>query len=254
MLTTIENVGQRFPIFQPPDYRYGPSILVHPDGRIDMFTCSPAGVKDVWDYIRYRRSTNGGFTWTPDVVALGPSPGTRDHLSTCDPGAVMINGRYYLGYTSTEDSRGTNNQVYVARANAPEGPYEKWDGSGWGGPPQPIITYSDDPGSYGAGEPSLVLVGKKLYVYSSYDDPSGGHTDCATVDDATVDDWPAKLVPHGHVITYRPNAQDSTDVKYFEPSRRPVQARYLQLAATQLGADQYGNHYLQLAEMSATVQ
>jgi hypothetical protein len=61
-----------------------------------------------------------------------------------------------------------------------------------------------------------VLVGKKLYVYSTDADPTGGYTDCATADDATADDWPLHLVSHGHVITRRPNAEDSTDIKYHD--------------------------------------
>jgi hypothetical protein len=221
-LPAIKNQGQGWQIYPGGGYRYGPSILVHPDKSIDMFTCSP-GENGAWDFIRHRHSADGGHTWTPDIVAIQPTPGSRDALSTCDPGAVMINGYYYVGYGSTENPMGTANQVYLARSKSPDGPYEKWSGSGWGNAPQPIVTYSGDPTKYGAGEPSLVLVGKKLYVYSTNNGDDGEFTDCATVDDATVDDWPSKLVSHGHVIARRVNGnEDSTDVKYVDALQKFV--------------------------------
>lgn len=199
-------------------YRYGPSIIV--DGAdTHVWTCSP-GENGAWDFIRYRHSTDGGHTFTDDVVALQPTSGTRDALSTCDPGAVRIGAYWYLGYTSTQDSRGTNNQVYVARSTSPTGPFLKWDGAGWGGAPQPIVTYSADPQFYGAGEPSLVLVGSELRVYSTYDD-GVGHTDLAIAADATKDDWPTTLQPKGHVITRRAG-EDSTDIKFIDSAKRYI--------------------------------
>jgi hypothetical protein len=198
-------------IYAGGSYRYGPSIIVDESGTAHMWTSSP-GADGAWDYIRYRTSTDGGAGWSEDVVVLQPTPGSRDALSACDPGVIRIGGYWYIGYTSTEDGRGTDNQLYVARAASPSGPYEKWNGSGWGGDPQPIVRYAGNPDSYGIGEPSLVLVDGRLFVYYSYLD-GGAYTDLATVEDGTAEDWPAHLVTHGHVITRR-SAEDSTDVKY----------------------------------------
>ena len=206
-------------IFPGGGYRYGPSILIEDDGSIDMFTCSP-GAAGAWDFVRHRRSTDAGHTWSPDDVAIAPTKGTRDAYSACDPGAIKIGAYWYIGYTSTEDVRGTNNQLYLARASSPSGPYHKWDGSGWTGNPQPIVSYTGDASKYGIGEPSLVLQGK-LYVYYSYVD-AGNQTDLSIVDDPTVDDWPKHLVSKGHVIVRRPNAEDSTDVKFVDALGRFV--------------------------------
>lgn len=212
-------------IYPGGGYHYGPSILVDTDHGIHMWTCSPgSGQNGNWDFVRYRHSADGGHSWTPDVIALQPTAGSADADSTCDPGAVKIGAYFYLGYTSTTNAKGTQNNVFVARSTSPTGPFAKWNGSGWGGAPQPIRTYGGDPNFYGYGEPSLVLVGKKLFVYYS-DDQAAQYTDLATVDDATADDWPAHLVDHGHALARTRSAEDSADVKY-------VDARGLFVAVT----------------------
>lgn len=201
-------------VYPGGSYHYGPSILVDTDGSIHMWTCSP-GTNGAWDYIRYHHSTDGGHTWTPDVVALQPTAGSMDAYSTCDPGAVKIGSYFYVGYTSTTNSGGTDNDVFVARSTSPTGPFDKWNGAGWGGNPQPILTYTGPATDYGYGEPSLVLMGKKLFVYYS-DDEAAQYTNVATVDDATADDWPLHLQDHGHAIARTHAAQDSADVKYVD--------------------------------------
>lgn len=202
-----------WPIYAGGGYRYGPSIMVHPDASVDIWTCSP-GANGAWDFIRTGHSTDGGHSFT-DVVALQPTPGSKDAFSTCDPGVVKIGAYYYVGYTSTENPKGTQNELYLARGASPTGPFEKWSGTGWGNAPKPIVTYGGSPDAYGIGEPSLVLQGGKLFVYYTNNDETGGHTDLSIVDDPSAADWPAHLQPKGHVIAHA-GAQDSIDVKYVD--------------------------------------
>lgn len=206
-------------IYPGGGYRYGPSIVVSADGGIDMFTCSP-GDGGAWDVIRHRHSTDGGHTWSPDSIPLRPTAGSRDAFSTCDPGVIHHGAYWYVGYTSTENPKGTQNHLYLARATSPDGPYEKWNGTGWGGAPQPIVTYTGPADQYGVGEPSLV-VRDKIYVFYTWAD-GGGFTDLSVADDPTKEDWPAHLVSKGHVITRRPNAEDSTDIKWVDAFARFV--------------------------------
>ena len=42
-----------------------------------------------------------------------------------------------------ENPEGLCNQLYVARSKNPNGPFEKWNGNGWGGDPAPIIYYDE---------------------------------------------------------------------------------------------------------------
>src|SRR5262249_33487904 len=138
-------------IFPGGGYRYGPSIVMNDDGSIEMFTCSP-GDSATWDCLRCGHSTRGGHTSSPDASTPQPTRGTRDACSTCDPGAIHVGAYWYVGYTSTENAKGTQNHLYMARAASPGGPYDKWNGTGWGGAPQPIVTYTGNPDFYGVGE------------------------------------------------------------------------------------------------------
>jgi hypothetical protein len=150
-------------------YRYGPSLIRNADGSIDAFFSSP-GIFDEWDYLFYRHSPDGGKTWTTEKSVLAPTPDSADFYSCCDPGIVRFGGYYYLAYTSTVIEGGVDNDVFVARSKNLDGPYEKWNGNGWGGKPAPIIEYTGNSESYGAGEPSMVVLNDTLYLYYTWRD------------------------------------------------------------------------------------
>lgn len=195
-------------------YRYGPSLIYNADGSIDAFFAAP-GRLDEWDWITYRHSPDGGESWTDELKVLAPTPDSPDFFSCCDPGAIKIGKYYYLGYTSTINKDGIDNNVFVARSLRPEGPYEKWNGNGWGGKPQPIIKYTGDPSTFGAGEPSLVVLGDTLYIYYTWRDGTLNQTRVSTAD-ASSDNWPATLQYQGVAINHLNGACDSADVKYIE--------------------------------------
>ncbi len=206
-----------YDIYQLPEdkdwgYRYGVTYLYNDDGSVDAyFAC--VGVNGEWDWISYRHSSDGGETWTNEKIVLTPTQGSMDHFSNCDPGVVYFNGYYYLGYTSTLNETGACNNVFVARSINPDGPFEKWNGSGWGGyEPQPIFYYDEAYSKFGMGEPSFVELNGTLYIYYTNSAPSGEYTMVATAD-ATNENWPATLQHHGTAVKKN---TDSLDVKYVE--------------------------------------
>lgn len=213
-LFKIANTG--WDIYKSGGYFYGPSMLINEDGSIDMWASTSGAYGEV-DWVRYRRSTDGGKTWTNDSVALRPDPKSLDFIWVCDPGVVKFGEYYYIGYTSKHMRGGGNNNVFVARSKNPGGPYEKWDGKGWGGNPQPIIFYDDKVDVYGAGEPSFVEKDGTLYIYTSWlsVDTSGKAITQTRVYTAPSDDlnWPTKMEYRGIALT-RALREDSTDVKY----------------------------------------
>ena len=224
MTTTIATAAAKFLhltvdegwiIYQPSSwgYRYGPSIIIDDDGTINIWFASPGKTKVEWDWIRYRNSTDGGQTWSNEVVALKPTEGSEDAFSVCDPGVIKIGDYYYIGYTSTMNSAGLDNNIYLARSTSPTGPYEKWDGSGWGGDPKPIVAYDGTEGTFGAGEPSFVLMDNTIYMYYSWLD-TVSYTRVAT---APADDpnWPAQLT-FQQQIEREDATEDSWDVKYID--------------------------------------
>lgn len=186
-------------IYTPPladyQYRYGPAIILN-GNTVDMWACAP-DPSDAWDRIEHRRGTinfDGTIQWITNwTSALERTPNSRDHYSTCDPGVFAANGYYYIGYTSTDQEAGggaTSNDVFVARCDGlPDGSpivtCEKWNGSGWGGMPQPIIEYNGP--NWGVGAPSFVVKNNILYLY--YTDNG---TKVATADITNVN-WPLTL-------------------------------------------------------------
>jgi hypothetical protein len=202
-------------------YHYGPSLIINPDHSIDAWFASPGGRgpdgQHQWDWIRYRHSADGGRTWTPDEVVLKPTAGSRDRQSVCDPGAIRIGAWYYLGVTAVEDPKGHCNEVFVARAPKPDGPFEKWNGTTWGGSPQPILPFRSPPDVWGLGEPSFVVKGDTLFIYYTRTDrdPHGdvGSITMVATAPAHDPDWPAHVTPIGKAFD-RQRAEDSADVKF----------------------------------------
>lgn len=171
-----------------------------------------------WDQASYQHSTDGGRTWTEEKMVLLPTEYSSDHFSVCDPGVARWGGYYYAGYTSTENEGMVENHVYIARSENPDGPWEKWNGSGWttGTDVQPMIKYTDDPAKFGAGEPSIVLVGDTIFFYYTW---NGTGDESTTTRLATADAndplWPAHLTYHGTVINKSDiKGADHCDVKY----------------------------------------
>ena len=215
------NTERGWDIYTPPasgaGYRYGPSIIIHPDDSISIWTAAPPDGTSGWDSIKYKTSNDGGQTWSAETVALNPTAGSSDALSVCDPAAIYFNGYYYLGYTSTQNTSGLENDVYIARSTSPDSGFEKWNGSGWGGNPQPFIEFTGLSTSWGAGEPSFVVKDDTLYVYYTWLDA----TRTTRVATASVNDpnWPASLTYQGVAATNNSGGvgdEDSMDVKYID--------------------------------------
>ena len=192
-------------------YRYGPSIIEHEDGSMDAWFSAPGNNKTEWDWITYRHSDDGE-NWSKEKVVLKPTANSKDRCSVCDPGVIFFDGYYYLAYTSTADAgrKGYNNSAFVCRSRNPQGPYEKWNGKGWGGKPEPFIAYEEDPRGWGIGEVSFVIRNNELYIYYTYFNATGGYT--ALKKAQLVDDWPLTMEDYGSVCGR--TSQDSFDVVY----------------------------------------
>ena len=200
------------------DYRYGPSIIQYKDGSMDAWFASPGDGRKEYDWITYKHSEDGGDTWGDERVVLAPTPGTADYKSVCDPDVFYYDGYYYMGYTGTVNKEGLCNNVFLARSRKPDGPYEKWDGNGWGEQTTiPIIYFYGVDIGWGVGEPSFVVVDDKLYVYSTLDSFSDifGWVRATRVHTADLSDpmWPSKLQYEG-ICAFRNDCTDLTGYTY----------------------------------------
>lgn len=194
---TFQTTDDGYDVYAPLEgqwgYRYGPSIIYYPDGSMDAWFATP-GTSGEWDWFTYKHSDDGGATWSKEVVVLQPTPDSMDHYSVCDPGVIYFDGYYYLGYTSTivSTNGGINNNVFVSRSKNPDGPFEKWNGSGWGGDPAPIVYFDEADSAWGAGEISFVRVDDTLYCYYTWMCPDGDYT-MVSIADATNENWPTTM-------------------------------------------------------------
>ncbi|MDR1892147.1 MAG: hypothetical protein LBQ48_03955 [Oscillospiraceae bacterium] len=199
-------------------YRYGPSVIINADKSVDAWFASP-GDGNGWDRIRYRHSTDDGRTWTPDVPVLQGTTGARDANTAGDPGVIKAGGYYYIGYTSTSSADQTDNEIFIARSENPDGPFEKWNGTGWGGNPQPFIRFSEATGEWGAGEPSFVLKDGVIYIYytvRTIDGSPDGRNDTRLMTAPASDpDWPGRLTYKG-IVFDKQGSDDSADIKYID--------------------------------------
>lgn len=196
-----------------PGYRYGPAIVREGRNKLHFWACSE-GNDTVADYIRYRYSTNSGVTWTDDVIALAPSIGTADGWAICDPSVVKIGAYYYMAYTATDSSfgAGLNNQIFLARSTQASSGFQKWNGSGWGGNPSPIMRFTGNTNAWGIGEPNLVIKGNTLFIY--YTENNGTPRTRVATALLTQSNWPAQITQRGYAIANRDSSEDQTDVKY----------------------------------------
>lgn len=208
---TVQDEGQIIYYSNGYGYRYGPSIMKYEDGSMDMWLSAPGNSGSQWDWITYRHSDDG-VNWSNEYVVLKPTPGSKDQCSVCDPGVIYFNGYYYLAYTATDyyAGKGTYNSAFVARSQYPYGPFEKWNGEGWGGYPQPIIQFEGNYEGWGIGEVSFVIKDEELYIYYTYFDTDGGATLMSKAQ--LTEDWPLTITKD--VIVCGRKHQDSLDVVY----------------------------------------
>lgn len=239
---TVTDSG--FDVFVPGsanrmDYRYGPAVLQNADGSLDAWFSAPGDGYREYDYITHKHSEDGGETWSDEKVVLAPTPNSPDALSVCDPAAFFYDGYYYLGYSSTISKRekGLCNSTFIARSKHPDGPYEKWNGQGWGGNPVPLIYFDGVVLGWGSGEPSFVIVDDLLYIYSTKDSYSAVPERIRLTEVRTANlkqaDWPAHLCYEGIAVNrsdtdaetagedaYVYEDADSWDVAYVEEAAK----------------------------------
>ena len=191
-------------------------MIINEDGTIDAWLASNSAVGGEVDWGKYRRSYDGGITWTQDTGAVRPTSSAEDWNWSCDPGLIKIGEYYYATYTTILWHDGLDNNLFVARSKTPQGAFvEKWTGSGWGyGDPKPIVTYDGPKGVWGCGEGSSVVVGNTLYLYCSCNDNMGEFTKVYTAD-ANDPNWPATLKYRG-IMYKHDSAEDSCDVKFVD--------------------------------------
>ena len=218
-------------------YRYGPTLMVE-DGVCHAWFASPGDAFEA-DWFTYRKSTDGGNTWTEERVVMAPTADSMDWFSVCDPAVIKYGDYYYIGYTSTvfANGGGVCNNGFIGRSKSPTGPFERWCGDGWGehrvtpdgtlnwlGKPAPVIYFDEDWHNWGAGEFSFVIKDETIYIYYTWtskdlDGRGFSQTRVATAD-ITDENWPAHVTLQGVAVDRPHTGNDSYDVVYCEDNQK----------------------------------
>lgn len=163
-------------------YNYCPSVIMEGE-TMHVWYCSNQTSGNVTDYVGYRKGTlnaSGKWTFGEKQLVLGPGEtGEWDSRHVCDPsvtkGSFAMGGEaysYVMAYLGCKTSNNCCNEVGIAVAKAPEGPWIKveslnpiadWYNSSefseshWGYG-QPCVVSSDEAGKillfYAKGTPS----------------------------------------------------------------------------------------------------
>ena len=169
-------------------YGYAPSIIKH--NRIyHTFYCSSPEPRAGIDAIRYVFSKDG-LNWSAPKVVLKAKPRidskTRKltNRAACDPSLVYYEDYYYLFYSNQHqtgselgDRTGTQTTISVARARNITGPYLTYtERATWEeNPPDvkmiilPQIKRSGNRHNYGAGQQTVVIKNRQLYMWYTDD-------------------------------------------------------------------------------------
>lgn len=120
------------PLFDdsPGYYNYTPCLVTDGDTE-HVWYCRNLAAYEVTDTIAYRRRGPTGFS-SPEV-ALAPEPGAWDGVHVCDPavcaGEFRDGARVYhwiMAYLGCDQRDSRHNQLGLALADAPEGPWRAW--------------------------------------------------------------------------------------------------------------------------------
>ena len=157
-------------------YNYCPTMLMEGNDTMHIWYCSNKISGNVTDYIAYRKGTlhaDGKWTFTEKSLVLEAGSGNAwDSRHCCDPavikGEFKYNGEtysYLMAYLGCLTSDCTCNEVGIAVARSPEGPWVTYGDN-------PIANYRTslefDASHWGYGQPSLVSVDKKGKVILFY--------------------------------------------------------------------------------------
>ena len=189
-------------------YNYCPSIMIENGNTMHIWYCSNKDSGKVTDYVAYRKGTlteDGKWTFSEKELVLAPTAGTWDEVHVCDPTVVKGNFKYnneeysyLMAYLGCRTTNVTANEVGVAVAKNPNGPYIKIEEL------NPIANYYDAieqhgntdawKKAWGYGQPSLVSIDRagKVMLFYTAGTPNGTGTVCEEWDLSDLNN-PVKL-------------------------------------------------------------
>jgi len=156
MATISWDAASQTEIYVPPagEYSYAPSVIDVGSTRY-VWTCHNAQSRVIRDHIYLEKFEHGRLV--SDESVLQATAGSWDSFHTCDPSVVKgkfrYNGaryRWAMFYLGNDLDASAHNQIGVAFATSPDGPWVKH--------PTPIVGF-DSSAQWGVGQPSAISTG-----------------------------------------------------------------------------------------------
>lgn len=157
-LTEVSNPAGRY-------YTYAPSVVR--DGNTEwIWSCHNDEAGVIKDHVYLTKRLDGEIQESHSVLQASPAP-AWDSFHVCDPSVITgnysYNGqryRYAMFYLGNDLDASAHNQIGVAFAKNPEGPWVKF--------PDPLVT-SNRTDQWGVGQPSAIaLPGRSGRVILAY--------------------------------------------------------------------------------------
>lgn len=204
-------------------YNYAPTVFMEGNDTMHIWYCSNEISGNVTDFVAYRKGkllADGTWSFTEKELVMSPTVGTWDARHVCDPSVVKglfsYNGesyQYLMAYLGCITNDSSRNEVGVAVAKTPIGPWVKMDDI------NPIANYYTSPEytnetwTWGYGQPSLVSVDKagKILLFYTKGITSGTFQQVEYWDLSNLND-PIKLSEASITNSGVMNASGSADV------------------------------------------
>ena len=152
-----------------------------------IYYCTNQNAYNVTDYVGFRQATKGAdgkWTWSAESIVLSPTSGTWDSRHVCDPSVVMgnftYNGEQYsylMAYLGCDTSDNQENEIGLAVAKSPSGPFVKVGTDAFIGYERDT-TVDQSIFQWGVGQASLINMNKQgeIMIFYTLGAPSGTHT------------------------------------------------------------------------------
>lgn len=183
-------------------YNYCPSVMMEGERTMHIWYCSNRVSGNVTDHVAYRTGTlgdDGKWSFSEKQLVLQPGNGSAwDSRHVCDPS--VIKGRfsyggeeyaYLMAYLGCKTDNSTANEVGLAFAKTPAGPWVKYGAN-------PIAGFCAsaeyNPANWGYGQPSLVSMDRagKVFLFYTKGVPTGTFTEVELWDLSDAD-HPVKM-------------------------------------------------------------
>ncbi|MDR0832511.1 MAG: hypothetical protein LBM99_06410 [Bacillales bacterium] len=166
-----DNINENF-------YNYCPTAFFEGNAIMHIYYCANKTSGNVTDYIIYRRGNlnyDGKWVFSAKEIVLEPTPATWDARHTCDPSVVKgvfsyneVTYSYLMAYLGCVTNDSSRNEVGIAVATSPEGPWIKVVEVNPIANYYESIEYISDEWTWGYGQPSLLSVDKEGKVLLFY--------------------------------------------------------------------------------------